>query len=596
LKPYLPLCAFVLLTACTDSHDVTKDSSQVASSLVAATDAIKTHAPVFDEARFRQDIQTLSSDAFEGRAPTTKGEKLTLDYLTQAFNDMGLKGANNGSFLQAVPMVSYTASEDQQVKFGGIKLNYRQDMVLSSRHDIQEINIENAPLVFVGYGINAPEYQWNDYQGLDMKGKIAVILVNDPGFAKPERPLFNGKAMTYYGRWNYKFEEASRQGALGAVIIHDTAPASYPWSVVENSWTGAQQDLVVDKALQDQRVKVEGWLTLDSAKALFIKAGLNLETLMTQAAEQATNHALSLTADIHFTNQASYSDSYNLVATLAGVTANNNPSQTPPQKSQADEHILFTAHWDHIGIDETKSGDNIYNGALDNASGTAGIMEIARQFAKQAQTGNGLKRSLTFIATTGEEQGLLGSRFYAANPIYPLDKTVAVFNLDSTNVYGKTRDYTIIGKGQSELENYLINAANSQGRQARGESNPASGGFFRSDHFSFAKFGVPAVFAGGGSEPLDAETADYKTMMQAKMKGCYHNVCDHYHHDWDLSGALQDLAVYYQAAKTLANSQDWPGYYPTSEFNSLRPAKNEQREASKMASEQTSINTSSSKS
>jgi Zn-dependent M28 family amino/carboxypeptidase len=591
VKPYLPLCALVLLSACTDNPDVIKDSLQLAASPVAAIDAIKNHSPVFDEARFRQDIQTLSSDEFEGRAPTTKGEKLTLDYLTQAFSEMGLKGANNGSFLQAVPMVSYTASENQEVSFGGMTLKYRKDMVLSSRHDNQDVKIQNAPLVFVGYGINAPEYQWNDYQGLDMKGKIAVILVNDPGFAKPERALFNGKAMTYYGRWNYKFEEASRQGALGAVIIHDTAPASYPWSVVENSWTGAQQDLVQDKAAQDSRVKVEGWLTLDAANALFTKAGHNLDSLMAQAAEQATNQALSLTADIRFSNHASYSDSYNFVATLPGAAADANTE--PAQKAQADEHIIFTAHWDHIGLDESKTGDNIYNGALDNATGTAGIMEIARQFAKQTKAGHGLKRSLTFIATTGEEQGLLGSRFYAANPLYPLDKTVAVFNLDSGNIYGKTSDYTIVGKGQSELESYLIEAAASQGRQATGESNPASGGFFRSDHFSFAKYGVPAVFAGGGSKPLDTVTSEYKKMMQAKMKGCYHNVCDHYHQDWDLSGALQDLAVYYQAAKVLANSQDWPGYYSGSEFNALRPAKNRQDEAKHMASEQTSYKTTS---
>lgn len=597
MKPYLPLCAMVLLSACTDSSDVINNSAQVAKSAVSTIDTIKTHEPAFDEARFRQDIQTLSSDTFEGRAPTTKGEKLTLDYLTQAFSEMGLKGANNGSFLQAVPMVSYTASEDQQVNFGGITLKYRKDMVLSSRHDNQHITIEKAPLVFVGYGINAPEYQWNDYQGLDMKGKIAVILVNDPGFAKPERQLFNGKAMTYYGRWNYKFEEASRQGALGAVIIHDTKPASYPWSVVENSWTGAQQDLVQDKAVQDARVQVEGWLTLDTAKALFTKAGVNLDNLMAQAAEQATNQALSLTADIHFNNQASYSDSYNFVATLPGATADTNTksASASSQKSQADEHILFTAHWDHIGIDETKTGDNIYNGALDNATGTAGIMEIARQFANQAKAGNGLKRSLTFIATTGEEQGLLGSRFYAANPLYPIDKTVAVFNLDSGNIYGKTSDYTIVGKGQSELETYLIDAAASQGRQATAESNPASGGFFRSDHFSFAKYGVPAVFAGGGSEPLDTVTAEYKTMMQAKMKGCYHNVCDHYHQDWDLSGALQDMSVYYMAAEALGNSQDWPGYYSGSEFNQLRPAKNGQNGANKVAAKPSSAHTVSSK-
>ncbi|GGQ19025.1 M28 family metallopeptidase [Shewanella litoralis] len=549
MKRLFPLCAVALLSACnggestTPAQDTPKKTTQVS----------------FDEQRFRTDIETLSSDKFEGRAPTTQGEKLTLNYLSAAFTKMGLIGANNGSFLQPVPMVSYTASEQQQVNLAGIAMQYRQDIVLGSRHDNQQVSIKDAPLVFVGYGINAPEYEWNDYQDIDMQGKIAIILVNDPGFAHPNDKKFNGNAMTYYGRWSYKFEEASRQGALGAIIIHDTKPASYPWSVVENSWTGAQQDLVLNKTEQDKRVQVEGWITLDIANNLFNKAGLSLPSLMDRAADSALNVDLAQNASIEFTNKADYADSYNVVATLPG-------------SSQVNEHILFTAHWDHIGTDDSKEGDQIYNGALDNASGTAGILEIARQFAEQAKAGNGLKRSLTFIATTGEEQGLLGSRYFAANPLYPIDKTVAVFNLDSTNVYGKTKDYTIVGKGQSELEVYLDKAAASQNRVTTGESNPASGGFFRSDHFSFAKLGVPAVFAGGGAEPLDEATAKYKATMSEQMKGCYHNVCDHYRADWDLSGALQDLGVYYQAAAELGNNQDWPGYYAGSEFHPLRPA------------------------
>ena len=550
MRRLYPLCALAMLSACSPNTSVPDGTS-----------ALAELKPVqFNEARFRNDIKTLSSDEFEGRAPTTHGEKLTLDYLTKAFTDMGLKGAYQGSFLQPVPMVSYTADEAQQVTLAGLPFKYRQDLVLSSRHDNGGINIENAPLVFVGYGVNAPEYGWNDYQDLDMKGKIAVILVNDPGFARPDSGKFNGKAMTYYGRWSYKFEEASRQGALGALIIHDTEPASYPWSVVENSWTGAQQDLVLSKAEQNSRIQVEGWLTLDTATQLFDKAGLSLPNLMARAADSSINLPLEQTASIAFKNKAEYANSYNVVATLTGST-------------QADEQILYTAHWDHIGKDETKEGDQIYNGAMDNASGTAGILEIARQLADNAKQGHGLARSVTFIATTGEEQGLLGSRYYAANPLYPIDKTVAVLNLDSTNIYGKTKDYTIVGKGKSELENYLIEAATQQNRISMGEKNPASGGFFRSDHFSFAKLGIPAVFAGGGNEAIDDATAAYKTQKQATMKGCYHNVCDEYHENWDLSGALQDLQVYYQATRALGNSQDWPGYYQGTEFNRLRPAK-----------------------
>ncbi|QLE85179.1 M28 family peptidase [Shewanella sp. Scap07] len=547
MRHIIPLCAAMVVSACSQGSSDTGSEH---------------FTPNFDEQRFRDDIQILSSDRFEGRAPTTHGEKLTLDYLSNAFAQAGLVGANQGSFLQAVPMVSYTASENQSITMAGIDLSYRQDIVLSSRHQNEQIDISQAPLVFVGYGVNAPEYDWNDYQGIDMKGKIAIMLVNDPGFAQPELSRFNGKAMTYYGRWSYKFEEASRQGALGAIIIHDTKPASYPWSVVENSWTGPQQDLVLSQEVMDQRVQIEGWIQLPQAQALFSKAGLSLDTLMDRAAAAPIAIDLNQTADIAFANSATFTDSYNVVATLPG-------------KAAADEHVLFTAHWDHIGVDDSKQGDKIYNGALDNASGTAGILEIARQFSQQAKQGHPNDRSITFIATTGEEQGLLGSRYYAANPIYPIDKSVAIFNLDSTNVYGKTKDYTIVGKGKSELETYLEAALVSQNRTAVSERNPQSGGFFRSDHFSFAQKGVPAVFAGGGTQPIDEATAAYKAEMKQKMKGCYHNVCDEYRADWDLSGALQDLAIYYQAAHQLANSSDWPGYYPATEFHHLRPAKQE---------------------
>lgn len=544
MRTLLPVCALALLSACSQH----------------TTDVVIPEKVTFDESRFRLDIKTLASDEFEGRAPTTKGEQLTLDYLSKAFAEMGLDKPNSKDYLQAVPMVTYTASEQQSIQLGNMQLQHRKDVVISSRHDVSKVDIANAPLVFVGYGINAPEYQWNDYQDLDMSGKIAVILVNDPGFALPESGKFNGKAMTYYGRWSYKFEEASRQGALGAIIIHDTEPASYPWSVVENSWTGAQQDLVRSKDEQAKWIEVEGWMTLDVATKLFDKAGLSLSTISDRAASSAINIPLNQTASIAFENKAQYANSYNVIATLPG-------------ESRSDEHILFTAHWDHIGLDPSKDGDQIYNGALDNASGTAGILEIARQFAKQAKNGHPLARSVTFVATTGEEQGLLGSRYYAANPIYPLDKTVAVFNLDSTNIYGRTTDYTIVGKGKSELENYLIAAVETQNRTAKSEKYPESGGFFRSDHFSFAKYGVPAVFAGGGSIPVDETTAEYKTMMKQQMKGCYHSVCDEYRENWDLSGALEDLAVYYDAATALGNNSDWPGYFSGTEFHSLRPAK-----------------------
>ncbi|WP_298772171.1 M28 family metallopeptidase [uncultured Shewanella sp.] len=513
----------------------------------------------FDESHIRQDIKILSSDKFEGRAPNTYGEKLTLQFLTRSFEEMGLKKPNDNGYLQAVPMISYSASKKQVIRLGDLNLQSGQDIMLNSRHDNENIDIQHAPLVFVGYGINAPEYKWNDYRDIDMKGKIALILVNDPGFAHPNSELFDGKAMTYYGRWTYKFEEASRQGALGAIIIHQTKPAGYPWSVVTNSWNGPQQDLQPNKNDTNNRILVEGWLTFDRAKQLFKQAGLPLKNVLDRASASEINLPLNMTASISFKNKTSYSNSYNVIATLPGST-------------QADEHIIFTAHWDHIGTDKQKTGDNIYNGAVDNASGTAGMLAIARKFIQLAKENGPLARSLTFIATTGEEQGLLGSRYYVDHPIYPLSETVAVFNLDSSNIYGPTTDYIIVGKGKSELEDYLIKNATLQQRHAISEAKPEVGGFFRSDHFSFAKNGVPAVFAGGGNHPIDEATAIKKAQMKKNVQGCYHDICDEYREDWDLRGAIEDLNVYFNAANELASNHDWPGFYKGSEFYSLRPA------------------------
>lgn len=549
MRALLPLCALTLLLGCNDAS-----STKASTTKDTKATAVAAH---FNEQLYRQDLKTLSSDAFEGRAPTTHGEQMTLDYLTKAFTEMGLTAAADGSYLQAVQMVSYEADEHQQVTLAGVPLQYRQDIVLNTRHNIEHVAIDNAPLVFVGYGINAPEYEWNDYQGLDMHGKIAVILINDPGFAQPDSGKFNGKAMTYYGRWTYKYEEASRQGALGAIIIHDTAPASYPWSVVEHSWTGPQQDLV-SKA-QDYRVAAEGWMTLDAAKKVFEASGLALDSAMKRAAHNAIQLPLEQTGSILFKQTASYTQSYNVVATLPGTDANN-------------EHILVTGHWDHLGQDTSLEGDQIFNGAMDNATGVAGILALARQLNQAAKAGKPLKRSVTFVVTTGEEQGLLGSRYYTANPIYPLAHTVGVFNLDSTNIYGRTKDVTIVGKGKSELELYIEQAAKNLGREVKAESHPEAGGYFRSDHFSFAKLGVPAVYVAGGSEPIDTATAAYKERMLQTMQGCYHNTCDEYHEDWDLSGTLDDLQLHYQAIRALGNSDAKPGYYQGTEFYSLRPA------------------------
>ncbi|WP_298439667.1 M28 family metallopeptidase [uncultured Ferrimonas sp.] len=502
----------------------------------------------FDEQRLRRDIKELASDRYLGRMPTTRGETLTLDYLETQFQQMGLAPANGDSYRQAVPMQRFLTT-NATLQLGQQPLKYRQQMVLNSYREQNSVQLSNSEVVFVGYGINAPEHDWNDYANVDVRGKTVLMLVNDPGFASGDPSHFKGDTMTYYGRWDYKFAEAGRQGAAAALIVHDTKPAAYPWSVVQNSWTGPKLDL---QGSLDPHPDLEGWITLDSAKALLAEAGQDFTALSQQAQQRPTQVALGLTANASLQQTTDTAISYNIVATLPGT-------------EQADEHVLYTAHWDHIG----SHLDKIYNGAMDNASGVAAMLEIARAY-RAAPTP---KRSVTFVAVTGEEQGLLGSRYYAAKPLFPLASTVGVFNIDSTNVYGKTRDYTVVGFGHSQLEDYLVRAAQAQNRQVTAEANPGAGGYFRSDHFSFVPKGVPAVFAGGGSVPWDQATADYKVAMKAQMRGCYHNPCDTYRPNWDLSGTLMDMQVYYGAGQALANSDDWPGFNASSEFHRLRPAR-----------------------
>ncbi|MBY5921089.1 M28 family metallopeptidase [Ferrimonas balearica] len=501
----------------------------------------------YDEARVRADIQELASDRYQGRLPTTEGETLTLAYLEGQFKAMGLEPGNGDSYLQAVPMVRHT-TEKASLTVDGETYRYLYDMVLNSFSDQPQLTISQSDVVFVGYGIHAPEYGWNDYAGLDVTGKTVVMLVNDPGFATGEPTLFKGDTMTYYGRWDYKFAEAGRQGAAAALIIHDTKPASYPWLVVQNSWTGTQLGLA---DVSDPHPLVEGWIKKDAAKRLLAQSGLNLDSLMAEAVKGPMHRTLGVQAEATLTQTIERATSYNVLATLPGT-------------SRAEEQVIYTAHWDHIG----SQGDQVYNGAMDNASGLASMLEIARAFVAAPPT----KRSVSFLAVTGEEQGLLGSRYYAANPVFPLDRTVGVFNSDSTNIYGPTRDFTVVGLGQSSLEQYLLPALKAQGRELSRESNPGAGGYFRSDHFSFAQKGVPALFAGGGRTALNEEVAAGRAAVMEMMKGCYHNHCDTYRPEWDLRGAMQDIEVYFKAGHTLADDDRWPGFLAGSEFHSLRPA------------------------
>lgn len=495
-------------------------------------------------------VKVLASDEFGGRAPSSEGEKLTLDYLTKEFTALGFEPGNGDSFFQEVPLVSLEADSDMVLNIGGKDYQYKKDMVMGSSRISAQEGIENSELVFVGYGVNAPEYNWNDYEGLDVKGKTVVMLVNDPGFATKDPALFTGDAMTYYGRWTYKYEEASRQGAAGAIIIHETAPASYPWSVVENSWSGEQFGFVKENNNMD-RVAVEGWVTVDVAKELFSKAGLDFETAKANAAEGAYHVDMGdLTATVNVKNTIKKSVSYNFIATLPG-------SKTP------DEHIIYSAHWDHLGTDKNRKGDQIYNGAHDNATGTAGMIEVAEAFTK---LGKRPDRSMTFLAVTAEEQGLLGSKYYAANPVIPANKTVANINMDSLNLLGKVKDISVVGIGKSQMDELLATAAKEQGRTVSGDPKPSSGGYYRSDHFAFANMGVPAMYAGGGTQAFDDETANYRKRMSLVLRGCYHQPCDRYRDEWDLSGAVQDLQLFYKVGFDISQQTQWPTWNENSEF------------------------------
>ncbi|WP_350634514.1 M28 family metallopeptidase [Pseudoalteromonas sp. GW168-MNA-CIBAN-0100] len=495
-------------------------------------------------------VKVLASDEFGGRAPSSPGEKLTLDYLTAQFKALGLDPGNGDSYLQEVPLVSLEADANMVLSIGGKDYQYKKDMVMGSSRISTQEGIENSELVFVGYGVNAPEYNWNDYEGLDVKGKTVVMLVNDPGFATKDPALFTGDAMTYYGRWTYKYEEASRRGAAGAIIIHETAPASYPWSVVENSWSGEQFGFQKENNNMD-RVAVEGWVTTDVAKELFTKAGLDFDTVKTNAAKGAYHVDMGdLTASVSIKNTIKKSVSYNFIATLPG-------SEKP------DEHVIYSAHWDHLGTDKTRKGDQIYNGAHDNATGTAGLIEVAEAFTKLPKPPS---RSMTFLAVTAEEQGLLGSKYYAANPVIAANKTVANINMDSLNLLGKVKDMNVVGIGKSQMDEFLETAAKEQGRTISGDPKPSSGGYYRSDHFAFANMGIPAMYAGGGTVAADEETANYRKRMSLVLRGCYHQPCDRYRDEWDLSGAVQDLQLFYKVGFDISETEQWPTWNTNSEF------------------------------
>ena len=554
-KMFLPLLvtAVSAVSACSPNNAPENDTTQPETQTQTqkkhiATNFDAVYASISD-ADIREPLKILSSDEFEGRLPTTVGETKTLDYLTREFEKAGLSPGNGDSYLQEVALMEITANPEMTMTIGDNSFAYKDDMVASSKREQKTVSLENSELVFVGYGVNAPEYDWNDYEGLDVTGKTVVILVNDPGFENPESGKFQGTTMTYYGRWSYKYEEASRQGAAGALIVHETAPASYGWSVVANSWSGPQYGLV-SKDQGASRVAIEGWLTLSAAEKVFADAGFNFQDEKNQAKLGPYHKAMDINASVTVQNTFKKSKSHNVIATLPG-------SELP------NEHVIYTAHWDHLGKDESKEGDNIYNGAHDNATGSAAILAMAKAYANLDIAP---KRSVSFLVVTAEEQGLLGSKYYADNAVIPLEDTVANINMDAMNVLGKTKNVAVVGMGKSDLEDYLKTAADKQGRTLTQEDRPEAGYYYRSDHFSFAKKGVPALYAEGGDEPADEATAKYRKRMNVIVTGCYHQVCDQYRDDWDLSGIVEDTQLLFDVGFQVANADQWPSWKETSEF------------------------------
>jgi Zn-dependent M28 family amino/carboxypeptidase len=561
--------AFLLvafLTGCNENARKTGDT-ETATSQDADTTArqIKEALTSLKAPDLLQHIKVLASDAYEGRSPGTRGEDSTVAYLTRQFKRLGLEPGNpDGSYLQQVPMVGFTAQPMASFTAGGQKINlaFPQDYVAVSRRFVPQVQVTNSDMVFVGYGIVAPEYGWDDYKGLDVKGKTVVMLINDPPVASSQdasqldSSIFKGAAMTYYGRWTYKYEIASEKGAAACIIVHETGPAGYPYDVVSGSWSRENFDINnPDKNMN--LVPVESWITLAKAQELFKASGKDFDQLKQQASRKSFKPVpLGAKANFRIKNTLREIQSRNVVAKLTG--------SDPKLKA---ENIIYTAHWDHLGIDPKLKGDQVFNGAVDNASGTAGLLELAEAYTKLPQAP---RRSVLFLAVTAEEQGLLGSKYYANNPLYPLHKTLANINMDALNVNGRTKDVIIVGYGNSTLDDVLANAAATQNRKIVPEPFPEKGYFYRSDHFEFAKQGVPALYAESGMTSVDKGGDYLKQKADAYTEKDYHKVSDEVRPDWDLAGAVEDLQLYFRVGYQVAQGSTWPEWKPGTEFKEKR--------------------------
>lgn len=561
--PLLPaVLACALLAACGRSEPVATAPDPAA--VPAPTQATAPAPHQFDAAitadDFLADITALASDEFAGRAPGTRGETLTVEYLRDRFQAMGLKPGNGDSWYQTVSMVETTAepvAATVKVRDKTLEWTFGTQWVTGTRSGQAAVEVTDSPMVFVGYGTVAPEENWNDYAGLDVKGKTVVMLVNDPGFHVDDPALFGGKRMTYYGRWTYKFEEAARQGAAAALIIHDTDGAGYGWSVVENGWTGAQYDLPAAED-PEPRLPLQGWITGESAQDLFARSGLSLEALRRAASKPGFRSVpLPATLSVALKSTIKASESRNVLALLPGT-------------ERPDEAVVYMGHWDHLGTQTAADGSvQIFNGAIDNASGVAGILEIADAFARGGQAP---KRSVLFAAVTLEESGLLGSKYYVAHPTFPMRNIAGVINIDAMTIVGRTRDIVVTGYGASELEDILRPIAERQGRVLHGESSVEKGFYFRSDHFNFAKAGVPALYASAGLDHVEKGEEYGMAIAQEYGVNRYHKPADVVDPNWDLSGVVEDLEALYAVGRELADGTVWPNWYPGNPFRAVRDA------------------------
>jgi Zn-dependent M28 family amino/carboxypeptidase len=514
-------------------------------------------------AELMRHIRPLASDAFQGRAPGTRGEDLTVAYLTDQFKALGLEPGNpDGSWVQKVPLVGLTPRPAVSFSVAGTRMELgRADYLARSLRHLPEVVVADSELVFVGYGVVAPEYGWDDFKGADLAGKTLVFLVGDPPVPDPKDPkaldpaMFKGRAMTYYGRWTYKYEVAAQMGAAAAIIVHQTGPAGYPMEAL-GSWRQENLDIRRGDGNLDH-VAVEAWLTHDKARELFAAAGQDLDALE-KAAIRKDFKPVPLAAKANLAIQSTLRevDSRNVVARLTG--------SDPKLKDQV---VVYVAHWDHMGRDRTLAGDQVFNGALDNASGTAGLLELARAFAALQPRP---RRSIMFLAVTAEEKGLLGSLYYASHPLVPLDRTLAVVNIDGLNPWGRTRDLQIVGYGNSTLDDLAVEAAAAQGRQVTPDAEPEKGSFYRSDHFPFAKLGVPALDPGAGVDIIGKPEGWGAQKRDEYTTRDYHKVSDEVRPGWDLSGAVEDLKLFFDVGYRVAQGEKWPEWKPGTEFRALR--------------------------